>query len=113
MRLHPNAKLTPAGRAELVRRIRDGQPAAEVARALHVSLRTARKWLARFKAEGPAGLADRPSTAHRRPHALRPEQVARILELRRQRLPATKIAPLVGCARASVSKYLHRSSQSL
>jgi transposase InsO family protein len=114
MRLHPNAKLTPAGRAELVRRILDErQPAGEVARALHISLRTARKWLARFKAEGAAGLADRPSTAHRRPHALGPEQVARILDLRRQRLPATKIAPLVGCAHATVSKYLrqHRLSR--
>jgi transposase InsO family protein len=114
MRLHPNAKLTPAGRAELVRRILDERrPAGEVALALHVSLRTARKWLARFKAEGAAGLADRPSTAHRRPHALGPEQVARILELRRQRLPATRIAPLVGCAHATVSKYLrqHRLSR--
>jgi transposase InsO family protein len=108
MKLRPSARLTPAGRAELVRRILDGQPAAEVARALHVSLRTARKWLARFKAEGAAGLADRPSTAHRRPHALRPEQVARILELRRQHLLATRIAPLVGCSHATVSKHLRR-----
>lgn len=113
MKLHPNAKLTPAGRAELVRRILHGQPAIEVARALHVSLRTARKWLARFRAEGAAGLADRPSTAHRRPHALGPDQVARILALRRQRLPATKIAPMVGCSHATVSKYLrqHRLSR--
>jgi transposase InsO family protein len=109
MKLHPNAKLTPAGRAELVRRILDErQPAAEVARALHVSLRTARKWLARFRAEGAAGLADRPSTPRRLPHALGPEQIARILELRRQRLPATRIAPLVGCSHATVSKHLRR-----
>lgn len=62
---------------------------------------------------GTKGLADRPSTARRRPHALRPEQIARVLELRRQLLPATKIAPLVGCSHATVSKYLrqHRLSR--
>jgi transposase InsO family protein len=114
MKLHSNAKLTPAGRAELVRRIvEERRPAAEVAEAFNVSLRTARKWLARHRAEGTAGLADRPSKAHRRPHALPPEQIARIVELRRQRLPATKIAPLVGCSHATVSKYLrqHRLSR--
>ena len=114
MKLHSNAKLTPAGRAELVRRVlAERRPAAAVARDVHVALRTARKWLARFRAEGTAGLADRSSIARRRPHALRPEQIARIVALRRQRLPATRIAPMVGCSHATVSEYLrqHRLSR--
>jgi hypothetical protein len=60
MKLHKNAKLTPAGRAELVCRVLElHQPAGVVAQAMGVSTRSAFKWLARFRAEGLAGLADR------------------------------------------------------
>ena len=49
MKLHRNAKLTPAGRAELVRRVLELHlPPSEVAAAMGVSTRTAFKWLARF-----------------------------------------------------------------
>ena len=39
MDIHKNARLTPKGRAELVRRISDGQSKAEVARAFGLSRR--------------------------------------------------------------------------
>ena len=50
------------GRADMIRRIIEGgQPVREVARGFGISERTARKWLARFKAEGPSGLENRSS----------------------------------------------------
>src|ERR671913_2358466 len=59
---HQNARTTRLGRAEMIRRIlEDGQPVREVARGFGVSERTARKWLARFRAEGPSGLDNRSS----------------------------------------------------
>ena len=62
MNLHSRAKLTPRSRAELIHRVLDlEQPVAAVAAALGVSARTAFKWLARFRAEGHAGLRDRSS----------------------------------------------------
>jgi transposase-like protein len=53
---HQNARMTPLGRAEMVRRIvEEGRPVGEVAAGFGISERTARKWLARFRAEGAAG----------------------------------------------------------
>ena len=51
---HKNARTTPLGRAEMVRRIvEEGRPAAEVAAGFGISERTARKWVA---AGGRTGL---------------------------------------------------------
>jgi transposase len=58
---HKNARTTPLGRAEMVRRIREGQPVAAVAARFGISERTARKWLERFEKEGPPGLENRSS----------------------------------------------------
>lgn len=49
-----------------------------------VSRATAYKWVRRFAEEGPAGLEDRSSRAHRCPHALAASQVQRILSARRR-----------------------------
>ena len=65
MKTHPNAKLTPSGRELLVRRIEhEGWGTPEAAEAAGVSRRTAYKWLARYRAEGVAGLHDRSSRPH-------------------------------------------------
>lgn len=48
---------------------------AELAEDFSVSRKTAHKWLRRFAESGPAGLADRPHSAHSHPNAT-PEQVA-------------------------------------
>jgi transposase len=46
----------------MIRRIlEEGRPVREVAAGFGISERTARKWLARFKAEGPSGLDNRSS----------------------------------------------------
>ena len=62
--LHANAKLSPASRLLLCRRIEEeGRPVTEAAEAAGVSGRTARKWLARYRSEGPPGLRDRSGPA--------------------------------------------------
>jgi transposase len=62
MHTHPNARLTPAGRERLVRRhIDDGMPLAELAAQTGISLRSAYKWLARYRSGGAASLVDRRS----------------------------------------------------
>ena len=62
MKLHGNARLSPKGRLLLCRRVLDdGWSLAAAAEAAGVSERTAGKWLARYRAEGQAGLLDRSS----------------------------------------------------
>ena len=68
MKLHANAKLTPSARLLLCRRVEEQRRSlTEAAEAAGVSERTARKWLARYRAEGTAALADRSSRPHRMP----------------------------------------------
>ena len=68
---HRNARLTEFGRLLLVQRVTElGWPPAQAAESLGVSRATAYKWLGRYRAEGRAGLADRPSRPRRCPHAL-------------------------------------------
>jgi transposase-like protein len=62
LKLHGNARLSPKGRLLLCRRVLDdGWSLAAAAEAAGVSERTAGKWLARYRAEGQAGLLDRSS----------------------------------------------------
>ncbi|MBP1475947.1 helix-turn-helix domain-containing protein, partial [Frateuria sp. MAH-13] len=69
MNLHKHARLTPRGRALLVERVLEhGLRVEEAAHAAGVSVRTAYKWLARFREEGAAGLLDRSSQPHHCPH---------------------------------------------
>jgi transposase len=83
---HANARLTEFGRLLLVQRITElGWPPAQAAESLGVSRATAYKWLGRYRTEGPAGLADRPSRPRHCPHALPASQVRRVLAARRRR----------------------------
>jgi transposase InsO family protein len=109
MNIHKNARLTPHSRAELVRRVLvEGQAPMAVASAMGVTGKTVGKWVARFAAEGPAGLVDRSS----RPHCLyrpTPEATAeRIEALRRQRWTGKQIAQETGVSPATVGRVLQR-----
>lgn len=109
MNIHKNARTTPQSRALLVHRVlREHWPVSAVAIAFGVSERTAYKWLARYRAEGVAGLADRRSVAHRRPHALSPAWLALIRVLRQAKLVAAEIAQQLPLARSTVSAALSR-----
>jgi transposase len=64
----------------------------KAAEAAEVSLRTARKWVRRYRADGEAGLVDRPSTPLRQPTRTSEERVQAIAALRRLRLTGAQIA---------------------
>ena len=107
MNMHQNARLTPAGRALMVRRILDeGWSPLEAADAAGVSERTAYEWLKRHRAG--EGFEDRSSAPHSCPHRLACERVAEIEQLRRQRLTGPKIAVMLAMARSSVGLVLRR-----
>ena len=109
MNSHKNARLTALGRGELVRRVLvEGQRASQVAASFGVCVKTVRKWVARFEAEGDGGLRDRSS----RPHQLyrpTPDAIAdRIAALRRERWTGKRIAGELGVSPATVSRVLRR-----
>ena len=62
MHTHPNARLTPLGRERLLRRhIDHGESLAFLAAQVGISVRTAYKWLGRYRSGGAAALVDRRS----------------------------------------------------
>ena len=109
MNIHNNARLTPLGRERLVRMMLKGQTPQAAARASGVCPRTARKWLARFKAEGLTGLRDRSSRPHRLRRPTPVTSVDRIIALRRQRWTGKHIARTLAVSPATVSRVLKRA----
>ena len=111
---HANARLTHFGRRLLVQRITElGWPPAQAAESLGVSRATAYKWLARYRSEGPAGLADRSSRPHHCPHALPTAQVRRVLAARRRRRQGPhRLGYHLGMARSTIYGVLRRHGQS-
>jgi transposase InsO family protein len=114
MNPHSKAKLTVLSRAEMIKRIVDlHQPVAAVAAGFGLSERCAYKWLARFRAEGAAGLQNRSSRPKGSPRTTHPLRVARVLALRRRKLPGFQIARAAKLSKASVSRFLHRHAAML
>jgi transposase InsO family protein len=107
-RQHPNAVLTPAGRARMVRCVLDLHWTIEAtAERFQVDAKTVRKWRDRFRAQGPAGLQDRPSKPRSCPWATSPAKRAQVLDLRtRRRFGAAHIAHQVGLAPSTVQAIL-------
>ncbi len=106
MNIHKNARTTPLGREAIVKCVMGGQKPEAVARAAGVCPRTVRKWLARFKAKGIAGLADRSSRPHRL-HRPTPQNVRdEIVALRLEKMPGKQIARITGVSPATVSRVL-------
>jgi transposase InsO family protein len=109
MNMHENARMTVRGRVLLVKRIAEGGwPVATAASAAGVSVRTAYKWLARFRSGGEAMLADRSSAPRRTPRATPQTTVATVEALRRQRLTGPAIARQLGLPRSTVGAILRR-----
>ena len=92
MKLHDNARSCPKSRRLLVDRIGAGWSVMEAAEAAGITDRTARRWVARWRAEGPAGLLDRSSAPRRIPHKTAADRVSAICHLRELRLTAAEIA---------------------
>jgi transposase len=110
VRHHANAKLTLAGRRLLVERVLEqGWTVRRAAAAAGVSVRTVYKWLARYRAEGCGGLADRNSRPHRCPLRTPGAVVRRIEQLRRRgRRTAWEIADELRVPPSTVSRVLRR-----
>jgi glutathione S-transferase len=107
MNLHANAALSLKGRRELCRRVVE-RTLAQAAEAAGVSVRCARKWVGRYRAEGEAGLRDRSSAPHRIPHRSSEQRVEAIAALRRLRFTGPEIAEVLGMALSTVSGILAR-----
>ena len=112
MNIHKNARLTPLGRERIVIQVLSGQTPQAAARAAGVCPRTVRKWLARFKAEGLAGLPDRSSRPKRLHRPTSPVVVDQVIALRRQRLSGQHIAKIVGVSPATISRILKQAGLS-
>jgi transposase InsO family protein len=110
MRIHRNAKTTPAARAAIVRRtLEEGWSNAATAAAFAVSARTVAKWVQRDRAGGRAARADRSSRPGPAPHQTPARVVTRIKQLRVQHgLPAWAMAHAVGRPRSTVSAWRRR-----
>jgi transposase InsO family protein len=110
MNVHSRARTCPASRALLVQRIREEcwEP-AEAAEACGVSVRTAYKWLARYRDEGVPGLRDRSSRPRCMPTRMPDEWRTMILELRAGRMTGRRIAAQLGRPYATVARILQRA----
>jgi transposase InsO family protein len=107
--VHRNARLTVHGRMLLVQRVLSGRPVAHVAAELGVSRATGYKWMTRWHAEGPAGMWDRSSRAHRIPHRTPSTLAQQVVALRlAHKLGPARIAPLVGLPASTVHAVLTR-----
>jgi len=109
MNLHANAALGWTGRRRLCELVVDeGWTVVAAAAAARVSVRCARKWIARYRVEGVRGLRDRSSAPRRVANRTAPERVAVIVKLRRLRFTAAEIADTLGMALSTVSGILTR-----
>jgi len=110
MNAHKNARTTPYSRATMVRRIlEEGWTAKAAAAAFAVSERTIYKWLARYRAEGTAGLENRSSRAKLVANRLAEPWIAMVERIRREyRLTAAEIAVRLKLARSTVAGHLAR-----
>ena len=107
MKLHANARLSLKGRRLLIDRLETGGwDIRDAAEAAGISVRTARKWLARWRAEGELGLVDRSSAPKLVANKTDETRVACIAALRRLRMTGPEIADVLGMALSTVSGIL-------
>lgn len=104
------AHLTVFGRRLLVSRVvEQGWPVAHAAKAQGVSRQCAHRWIARWRAEGEAGLADRSSRPHTSPQRTTTEVEAQVVAARaRHRRGQDWLGPELGVPARTVSRVLRR-----
>ncbi|QAY74967.1 IS481 family transposase [Agromyces protaetiae] len=107
---HANALLTPRARLRLARLIIDEHWSPPVAAKMFmVSSVTARKWAARYRTEGIAGMADRSSRPRSMPAKTPRPMVKQIVKARwRRRLGPAQIAGELGLPTSTVHAVLVR-----
>jgi transposase InsO family protein len=110
MKLHANAALSLNKRGVLARRVVEMDwSLTTAAEAAEVSEPTARKWVARYLAEGEAGLLDRPSCAQRVHNRTPEDRIEAICALRRLRFTGAEISEILEMAETTVSGILTRT----
>jgi transposase InsO family protein/transposase len=109
MKLHANAALSLNKRRVLCRRVVEQEwTLTKAAAAAEVSVRCARKWVGRYRAEGEFGLLDRPSTPATVANRTDERRIEAIAALRRLRFTGPEIAEVLGMALSTVSGILTR-----
>jgi transposase InsO family protein len=88
--------------------LEQGWSVGAAADAAGVSVRTAAKWLARYRTEGRAGLVDRSSAPRRVPRRTPADRVRMIELLRRLGMTAAEIAEILRMPLSTVSAVLKR-----
>jgi transposase InsO family protein len=100
-------------RCRAVQLVQSGTSISAAAVGCGASRATAYRWWDRFRAEGWAGLRDRPSTPHRQPRRLSPELEARIVSARNASGDGPlMLAAKLGVAASTVGKVLRRLGRS-
>jgi transposase len=112
---HPNARLTPRGRLELVLLVERGASLRQAAAACNVALSTAHRWVGRWHVAAAAEraslacLLDRSSRPHHSPRLLAEDLQQRVVEARSQTgWGPRQLAGPLGIAHQTVWKVLRR-----
>ena len=109
MKLHANAALSLNRRRLLCRRVlEEDWTLTKAALVAEVSVRCARTWVGRYRAEGELGLLDRSSAPLSIPHRTSEQRVEAIAALRRLRFTGPEIAETLDMALSTVSGILTR-----
>jgi transposase InsO family protein len=109
MDLHANAALSLNKRRLLCRRVVEERwTLAKAAAAAEVSVRCARKWVARYRCDGEFGLLDRSSAPAVVANRTAEDRVQAIAALRRLRFTGPEIAELLSMPLSTVSGILTR-----
>src|SRR5436305_965477 len=109
MKLHANAALSLNQRRRMVGRVvEEGWSLTQAAEAAEVSDRTAAKWVARYRAEGEAGLLDRSSAPAVVANRTDERRIEAIAALRRLRFTGPELAELLDMPLSTVSGVLQR-----
>ena len=110
MKLHANAALSLRQRERMACRVvEQGWSIAKAAEAAEVSDRTCSKWVARYRAEGQAGLVDRSSAPRTVANRTDERMVQLLTALRRLRFTAPELADLLDLPCSTISGILKRA----
>ena len=106
---HVNARTNEYGRRLAVERHLAGHRVKDIAAQLGISRTTVYKWIARFAAEGLAGLADRSSRPHRSPRRVPLAVELAVLQARLElHAGPMQLAPEVGVPASTIGAVLRR-----
>src|SRR3954470_7095479 len=109
MKLHANAALSLNKRRLLCQRVVEQEwTMTKAAEAAEVSVRCARKWVGRYRAQGELGLLDRPSAPATVANRTCEQRVQAIAALRRLRFTGPEIAETLEMPLSTVSGILAR-----